>query len=69
MAKVNKEDVIRAVTGSGKANQQCADILGFSIQTIYNWPNQIGAQRIKEIIRRMEEKKLKVPASWKRVKN
>jgi transposase len=69
MAKVNKEDVIRAVTGSGKANQQCADILGFSIQTIYNWPNQIGAQRIKEIVRRMEEKKLKVPASWKRVKN
>lgn len=66
--KIGKEDVIRQITGSGKANQQCADMLGFSINTIYNWPQQIGFQRMKEIIRRMEEKKIPVPASWKKVK-
>jgi transposase len=64
--KFSKESVIKQITGSAKANKECADKLGFSIQTIYNWPNQIGAQRMKEIIRRMEEKKIPVPASWKR---
>ncbi len=69
MAKVKKEDVIRVITGSAKDNKGCAEILGFSIYTVYSWPNQIGAHRIKEIIRRMEQKNLKVPASWKRVKD
>ena len=66
--KIGKEDVIRQITGSAKDNKGCAEKLEFSIQTIYNWPNQIGAQRMKEIIRRMEAKKLPVPASWKRIK-
>lgn len=64
--KFSKEDVIRHITGSAKANKECAEMLGFHIQTIYNWPNVIGIQRMKEIVRRMEERKIPIPASWKK---
>jgi len=66
--KVNKEDVIRHITGSGKDNAGCAQILGYALQTVYNWPNHMGIQDMKRLVKRMEERDLPIPAAWKKSK-
>jgi len=62
--KISKESVIKHITGSAKDNAGCAEKLGYTIFAIYAWPAQIGAQRMKGIIRRMREREISVPASW-----
>lgn len=64
--KISKEDVIKHITGSAKDNAGCAEKLGYTVFAIYAWPVRIGAQRMRGIIRRMQERNISVPASWKK---
>jgi len=64
--KFEKEEVIRQITGSAKGNKKCAEMLGYSIYTVYSWPNSIGLRRMREIISRMKQKGIEVPKAWEK---
>lgn len=62
--KISKKDLINHVGGSPKAYAETAKKLGYELQTVYNWPQQIGVQAFKMISIRMKAARIKIPAEW-----